>query len=705
MTIIKRLEIISFGKFKNFAIELKPGLNELIYENEFGKSTITDFILFMLYGFTRTASKKVTLEENLLKKYLPWQGEPILSGAMELECDGRFCRIERTQNDGRKKSVSLRSSGGAELEISDSPGKMLFGVDSDTFERTFLIRQTDIKFSGTSGLEAALKNLVTTGDEDTSYEAAAEILRKKNSRYRHIDRQSGRIFDIRKSLSGLELEISRQKTSLNSMSSLKREMTELQEKAAELDRRSAEYRGLLAPARGGDARRTLEKLTEIDNKINLLSKNIENLESSKLGDDKLNYISKTFIERDMLQNSLDSAENSLIEAGQSLESALFGCPEYDTIRENEQEFASLCYKKPQTNAMLCALGTILAAVGIAVIIFGKTALGAALTAIGAITVTAGFIFKKKVKIPQKYGMTHAELKDAYKRFADCRSVVQKLRAAYENAVSERDRIKTELESCLEKCGDIKKNFGISNADELSAAASVYNSRRELNMRIDTLREKRAELLSDKSESELKRDAALGECEYSEQEVQSMIYETAAEKNRILEKTAALSEDDRKRRQLSRSLFMAEQKKRELEAELEDAVYQNDVLTIAREALHDAYEYISDQYSPLLTECAKEPLSRITDGKYDSVYLDRDFNLRIKSNGSTHELGYFSRGTMDSVYFAVRTAVCDLIADRKSLPLIMDDPFWSFDSKRLENARKFTEKAAKSRQIIIFSARK
>ena len=43
------------------------------------------------------------LEENLLKKYLPWQGEAILSGAMELTLDGKPIRIERIQNDGRKK--------------------------------------------------------------------------------------------------------------------------------------------------------------------------------------------------------------------------------------------------------------------------------------------------------------------------------------------------------------------------------------------------------------------------------------------------------------------------------------------------------------------------------------------------------------------------------------------------------------------------
>lgn len=235
MTVIKSLEIISFGKFRNFTLNLKPGLNELVHENEYGKSTITDFIMFMLYGFTKTTSKKLPLEENLLKKYLPWQGEAILSGAMELTQNGKLIRIERMQNDGRKKLVVMRDSGGEELPISDSPGKMLFGVDRETFERTFLIRQTDIKFSGTGGLESALKNLVTTGDEGTSYESAAEALRRKHSKYRHTGRQSGRIFDIQKELGELSVTISQLESELTSLSDAQNELFELEKAVASLD--------------------------------------------------------------------------------------------------------------------------------------------------------------------------------------------------------------------------------------------------------------------------------------------------------------------------------------------------------------------------------------------------------------------------------------------------------------------------------------
>ena len=67
-----------------------------------------------------------------------------------------------------------------------------------------------------------------------------------------------------------------------------------------------------------------------------------------------------------------------------------------------------------------------------------------------------------------------------------------------------------------------------------------------------------------------------------------------------------------------------------------------MLSTAREALDEAYRYISDMYSPILTECARQPLKQITDGRYDSVMLDRGFNLRVKSGGTMHELVIFAR---------------------------------------------------------------
>ena len=45
------LHIDNFGKFNNLDMSFNNGLNQLIEENGWGKSTLTAFIKVMFYGF------------------------------------------------------------------------------------------------------------------------------------------------------------------------------------------------------------------------------------------------------------------------------------------------------------------------------------------------------------------------------------------------------------------------------------------------------------------------------------------------------------------------------------------------------------------------------------------------------------------------------------------------------------------------------
>ncbi len=705
MTVIKRLEITSFGKFKDYTLDLKPGLNELICENEFGKSTIADFILFILYGFTKIASKKTELEENLLKKYLPWNSEAILAGAIEIDCDGRFLRIERVQNDGRKKSVTVRDATGASIDIEDSPGKLIFGVDRQTFERTFLIRQTDIKFSGTGGLELALKNLVTTGDEDTSYEAAAETLRRKNSKYRHIDRQSGRIFDLKKQIAQLELDLAAKRRVSDSTFRLDTELLQLKQQYTQLLEKEKKYKDLLPLAKSADARRRLENIAHTEQNIKSISDRIEQFKKTGIDQNAIDEISKAYLELEINTKRKESAFGRVNDTESALKKAEKEFSRFNNIRQNERELLILFSKKPRPNAALCSAGIIIAAVGTALIMSSHLLTGAAAAVIGAAVTAAGIIFKSKVKVPSDYGMSLSELKCCYEQFKESDKLLQKLRYEYESAVSEYDRCEQILENSFAVCRQIEEKYKITDAREIEHLKNQLQEQAVLENNIAVLKEKRSELLCDTTLEQLKAQAELGDCKYTESEIQNLLLNIKDEQSNISEKITKLNEKEAELNRVKRSLFEISQKKDELQDELKNAQYQDSVLTIAREALLEAYEYISSKFAPMLTECAKQPLSEITDGKYDSITLDRQFNLRVKHNGTMYDLGYFSRGTADAVYFSVRVAVCQLISKKSGLPLIMDDPFWSLDDKRLKSARKVTEKISHNNQIIIFSARK
>ena len=203
MTVIKQLELTAFGKFTDYTVTLDKGINEFIHENEWGKSTLCDFILFMLYGIKAVRGKTLGLDEKPLEKYLPWADGSRIAGAMEIEQGGVSYRIERSVTAKGSGKIHVYR-GAQECDIKE-PGVEFFGVDKQTFIRTFLVRQTDIKFSKTSDIESALTNLVTTGDEDVSFDSAMEKLEKMQRHLQSLKQSgSGRIPALKKELILLE---------------------------------------------------------------------------------------------------------------------------------------------------------------------------------------------------------------------------------------------------------------------------------------------------------------------------------------------------------------------------------------------------------------------------------------------------------------------------------------------------------------------
>lgn len=94
---INEINLISFGKFQNKTITFDKGFNLIYGNNESGKSTISDFIEGMFYGFDAGNNKKNFSYKK--EKYKPI-GSYKYSGNMILFFDGKKYRIERDFEDG-----------------------------------------------------------------------------------------------------------------------------------------------------------------------------------------------------------------------------------------------------------------------------------------------------------------------------------------------------------------------------------------------------------------------------------------------------------------------------------------------------------------------------------------------------------------------------------------------------------------------------
>ena len=63
MELIKA-HIINFGKFSNFEVDFKKGLNSFIHKNGWGKTTLSVFIKAMFYGMEYTIADMQMAEQR-----------------------------------------------------------------------------------------------------------------------------------------------------------------------------------------------------------------------------------------------------------------------------------------------------------------------------------------------------------------------------------------------------------------------------------------------------------------------------------------------------------------------------------------------------------------------------------------------------------------------------------------------------------------
>lgn len=133
----------------------------------------------------------------------------------------------------------------------------------------------------------------------------------------------------------------------------------------------------------------------------------------------------------------------------------------------------------------------------------------------------------------------------------------------------------------------------------------------------------------------------------------------------------------------------------------------DAIALAVDTLRAADADIQSRFSPELGKLAAHYMSVVTDGRYESVLINRDFSAKTKLSGDTvpRETEYLSVGTLDLMYLAVRLAVCTLaLPENSACPLILDDTLVNLDAERTQQAMKLLREISKQRQVILFTCK-
>ena len=196
--------IENFGKLHDYDVDFHDGLNEIICENGWGKSTLVSFIRVMFYGFDNSNARKELKNEK--KRFEPWQGG-IYGGSLVFEKDGTIYRAERVFDKKNRFELYDHETNLKSNDYSENLGEELFGVDRDSFSKTVFIGQQACATGTTSKINAMIGSVSEDADDMAMYDNAMETLQNESNRLSST-RKTGAISKLQDEIAKIQSDVS-----------------------------------------------------------------------------------------------------------------------------------------------------------------------------------------------------------------------------------------------------------------------------------------------------------------------------------------------------------------------------------------------------------------------------------------------------------------------------------------------------------------
>lgn len=211
------MHVDDFGGLHQYDYTFGDGLNVVLHDNGWGKTTMAAFLKAMLYGYDTRRSKDIT--ENERRRYLPWQGGSY-GGSLDFESEGVRYRIIRTFGETPRfdtvKIINLDTRTTARISP-DKIGETLFHLDASAFQRSVFINQNGLAMDGAaSSIHTRLNALVSQANDVAAFDGAIARLIQQVKVYEKTGAR-GQLGDIARQISEreqlrdqLELDIAKQ---------------------------------------------------------------------------------------------------------------------------------------------------------------------------------------------------------------------------------------------------------------------------------------------------------------------------------------------------------------------------------------------------------------------------------------------------------------------------------------------------------------
>ena len=644
----------NFGKLSKFAYHFESGMNVILHDNGWGKTTFSAFLRAMLYGLG--ASRSTDIYQNERLRYTPWQGGKFGGTLTFSDSEGTY-RIERFF--GSKESEDTFAlydchTGLPSTKYGKNLGTELFGIDSVGYDRSTFISErltTDIENKDYTGIQAKLVDMSDLSD----YDLALKRLDKCRQRYQ-VQSGRGLIAESERKLSGLRKELSEAEEALKMANELRRKAKELD------DRRTALETELTALREQRDnsivARESKALLAQKNNLVEAYNRCRENTAACRA------YLSGNV-------PTVAQVEEQ-ISVWRSLRSR-------QRPDEKGKPFPMIFATLMSILGAVCILAGILAGAAKPIFYLIGPVMGALLLGVGVCLAYLSRRSRETLKAVTAAQADYDRQVTALARFLKDFPIVM----ADTSLQTDGDR----LWAIRTKLDDLRR----AQKDEEEAAASVA-----------TFRASYPQLFDDQVDVD----------DEDTRRIARRIEEISHALEALREERLACE------REISRYSAKAErytacaQEIANLDAKRAEYVKHLEIIQTTVQFLQTARSNLTKKYHTEIQHRFRHYMQLLTQEDHGSLLSDEyaieaytvtpDFQVNISKYGRTRAAISMSRGGRDLIALCLRFAICDALFDKEHPTLILDDPFINLDDDKISAAMKLLKKIAEERQILYLS---
>lgn len=200
--VITRIDIASFGKLKNYSLQLNNSINVVLQDNSFGKSTLANFIRAMLFGLDYRKQGAY-----YVKNFQPWGSDSKFGGSLTLNHNGREYRIERYfGGSARNEESRLIDLSSGQAVSADNIGEYLLGLDAAAYEQSVYIPQEAVTITNNQSFEQKLAGMVQGDSQENDYNKAVDKLKQYSKGFKLERGRGGAIVELQDKITNLHLE-------------------------------------------------------------------------------------------------------------------------------------------------------------------------------------------------------------------------------------------------------------------------------------------------------------------------------------------------------------------------------------------------------------------------------------------------------------------------------------------------------------------